>query len=265
MNKIIDFKLHSSGLDELYKLKHSHANGYEILFVHSGSGSIIIKDKLLNLTPGVIYFINGSETHCTVPDNPDGYSRSLLIMESQLVDKICRITGADFLLDTFFRKNGGISVSVQKETLKKLEEIFMQMNTVISQNKEYTTSYFTASFLNIMHLCYEDTELCPKKENGIIDNVLDYINEHLSENILLDDICQTCHISRFYLCHTFRKTLGMTISSYILSRRLSKARQLLKYSNMSISEIAENCGFTSPSYFSMVFKKELGAPPSFFR
>ena len=264
MNGIIGFKLKSFGKDNLYNLKHSH-DGYEILFVHSGSGNIIIKDKLLNLVPGAIYFINGNETHCTVPDNPESYCRSLLIMPSPLIDEICHITDSASLLNTFFKENGGTSVIPQNEHLKELDLIFEKMSSVLCENTEYKNSFFIASFLNILHLCIEDAGFRLTRENGIVKDVLNYINEHLCENILLGDICAACHVSRFYLCHTFKKSLGMTISEYILSRRLSEAKHLLQSSNLSVSEIAENCGFSSPSYFSMVFKRELGVTPSSFR
>lgn len=265
MNEIIDFKFKETGQDKLYNFKHSHEDGYEILFVHSGSGNIIIKDKILKLIPGAVYFINCCETHCSIPDRPDEYCRSLIVISSSIVDKTCKLLGSHPLISKLFSENDKMAILPNNALKRETELIFEKMHNALSSENEYISSVFVTCFLNIMHIF--STENNPQffYQSNIISSVLDYINSHISENILLDDICQACHISRFYLCHTFRKSLGITISDYILSRRISQAKKLLRSTNMSISQIAESCGFSSHSYFSMIFKKETGMSPTKFR
>ena len=265
MKTIIDFKYRYTGQDMLINSHHIHDDGYEILFVHSGSGNIVIKDKLIKLVPGNIYFIDGSQTHCTIPDNPEIYCRSLMVMQKSIIDNICKQLNSESLVDTMFKNSGSTPVVASKYDSTHAEDIFRHMNACFTNNDKYIQSVFVTSFISILNICIRDISKPPISENCITSDILNYINAHLTENILLKDICDNSHISKFYLCHTFKKNLGMTISEYILSRRISEAKRLLSETHMPISEISDNCGFSSVSYFCMMFKRKTGVSPSKFR
>ena len=82
---------------------------------------------------------------------------------------------------------------------------------------------------------------------------------------MLEDLCDRLHISRFYLCHTFKKATGMTIFDYILLMRLSKAKRLLQETQLQASEIAMQTGFSSFSYFSKKFREQEEITPLQYR
>ena len=119
--------------------------------------------------------------------------------------------------------------------------------------------------MNILYAGHSKREEQPLTTDSRVSRMLDYINKNLSQSISLDDICAHVHVSRYYLCHMFKKTVGMTVFEYILSRRLSIARRYLLDTDMTLSQIASSVGFSSFSYFSKAFREYEGMTPSKFR
>jgi signal transduction histidine kinase/DNA-binding response OmpR family regulator/ABC-type xylose transport system substrate-binding protein len=92
------------------------------------------------------------------------------------------------------------------------------------------------------------------------------VEENLSnENFNVDDICRSIGISRVQLYRKVKALLNCSITDYILSRRLKKARYLLVNESYSISEITYMVGFSTPNYFSTVFKAKYNCTPSEFK
>jgi DNA-binding response OmpR family regulator len=86
-----------------------------------------------------------------------------------------------------------------------------------------------------------------------------------NEKFTVDDICKNIGISRIQLYRKVKALLGCTITDYILSRRLQKAKYLLTNEDLSIAEITYQTGFASPTYFSTVFKGKYGCTPSEYK
>jgi len=86
-----------------------------------------------------------------------------------------------------------------------------------------------------------------------------------NENFNVDDICKAIGISRVQLYRKVKALLGCSITDYILNRRLKKAKYLLNNENYSIAEVTYMVGFSTPNYFSTVFKNKYGCTPSEFK
>lgn len=104
------------------------------------------------------------------------------------------------------------------------------------------------------------------KKNRIIDGVIAFIESNYQNNINLDDIADSCGISKEYMCYIFKKEMKQTIINFLCIERISHARkELLQYPDKKVYEVAESCGFQDPSYFGLVFKKIVGVSPEKFR
>ncbi|WP_211318933.1 substrate-binding domain-containing protein [Mucilaginibacter oryzae] len=86
-----------------------------------------------------------------------------------------------------------------------------------------------------------------------------------NENLNVDEICKTLNISRVQLYRKVKALLGCSVTDYILNRRLKKAKYLLLNEAYSIAEITYMVGFSSPNYFSTVFKTKYSCTPSEFK
>ncbi len=106
---------------------------------------------------------------------------------------------------------------------------------------------------------------------GVIEKIfLNKINVLLEKNIddssfSVEDLAKCLNISRVQLYRKVKAVLGIGISDYINNYRLEKAKEFLKTTAFSISEIAYSCGFTSPNYFSTTFKNKYSISPKDFR
>ncbi len=92
-----------------------------------------------------------------------------------------------------------------------------------------------------------------------------FIRENYGEKITLDDIANAAHISRGECCRIFRRLHRTTPFQYLTHFRLSQSIQLLSETNYSISQIAQQVGFGSSSYYTECFKKEMHCTPHKYR
>ena len=105
-----------------------------------------------------------------------------------------------------------------------------------------------------------------KKGNDIINNAVDYINEHYAdEDISLDSVAEEINISANYLSALFSNKVGLSFVEYITKKRMAKAKILLRNTSKRSGEIANEIGYKDPRYFSFVFKKNQGCTPSQYR
>ena len=98
-----------------------------------------------------------------------------------------------------------------------------------------------------------------------IGNIRAYLDQHYIEKITLEVLSETFFVDKFYLARLFKEQYGLTVISYLQQVRVTNAKKLLRFTNMSIEEIGLQCGFSELSYFSRVFKKLEGVSPSEFR
>ena len=94
---------------------------------------------------------------------------------------------------------------------------------------------------------------------------LRHLHDHYMEHISAEDIAAALCYSSSHLRHVFMKKSGKTISETLTDIRLSAAEQQLSQSELSVTQIALDCGFCDGNYFSAVFKKHKGISPKDFR
>ena len=94
---------------------------------------------------------------------------------------------------------------------------------------------------------------------------LNYINEHLTDHITLEETAKECGMSQSCFQRAFKREVGMTFNKYVNTIRISKARQLLHENSKTMSEIAFACGYTNQYHFTRTFKRFSNMPPRSFR
>ena len=94
---------------------------------------------------------------------------------------------------------------------------------------------------------------------------LEYINEHLMEQLSLEETARKCGMSVSCFQRSFKQEIGITFNKYVNLLRISKARRLLHENNKSMSEIAFACGYTNQYHFTRTFRRLMNMPPRSFR
>ncbi len=116
----------------------------------------------------------------------------------------------------------------------------------------------------ILEMCAEYIilkEMIEPENNRVITLAKEYIKSHLDTSIDIGDLCTYCGCGRTKLYKMFKSQTGTGIAHYTNELRLKKARQLLKTTKATVSEISEKCGFCDYNYFSRVYTKRYGKSP----
>lgn len=121
----------------------------------------------------------------------------------------------------------------------------------------------------IYHLT-ADSRLTREGEPEIIDttgysplakSVIDYLCTHYSDSVTLDQVSAGVGITKNYLCNAFKSSTGITILECLNLIRVRKAAELIVYSDLSLAQVAQLCGYVSVSHFNRVFAHYIGLPP----
>jgi transcriptional regulator GlxA family with amidase domain len=94
---------------------------------------------------------------------------------------------------------------------------------------------------------------------------IEYIDQNFPERITLDDLAACCHVSRRHFFRLFEQAVGVAPMEYLKKVRLQKAAEMLVTTKYNVTEVAFACGFNDSNYFSSLYHKEFGVPPSRFK
>lgn len=98
-----------------------------------------------------------------------------------------------------------------------------------------------------------------------MQNVKEYLDQHYPEQITLDGLSSVFFINKYYLTRIFKEQFGITITNYLLWVRITHAKQLLRFTDLTIEKIGQECGMKDANYFARTFKKIEGIAPSEYR
>lgn len=237
--------------------KRSSLSSYLFFIVTEGSGEFFYENTLYNVKTGDCVFVD-----C----NKEYYHRTS--------SNLWTLKWVHFFGPTMpsiynkYKERGGLPVFSPNNTLRYttlLEDIY-----AIGSSTDYVRDMKICerlvSLLScLMEDCYvsESSELPAKKKN--IAEITKYLDLNFKEKISLDELSAKFFVNKFYLTRIFKAQTGMSITDYLLTKRITYAKTLLRYSEDSLEEIGEKCGISDAGYFSKTFKKVEGITPGEYR
>lgn len=155
----------------------------------------------------------------------------------------------------------------------QLEAIAMLLLSEMKQeslgSRLYIESLVNVLSIHLLRKCTEAKPCIPPCEGGLpqhqLRQVLDYINDHLDRDIKLVDLAALLGMSQFYFSHLFKQSIGTAPYQYLLQQRIERAKQLLKQTDRSITDIALASGFSSHSHLSKQFRQFTSMTPKAYR
>lgn len=124
-------------------------------------------------------------------------------------------------------------------------------------------SIATLAEILISHILTENM-LKPDSEE-ILPKAANYIQEHLTEDLSIIKISKAINVSKSVLYKKFQNHVHCTVGEYINKKRVERAVQLLTNTSLSMEDISQKCGFSSGSYFTKIFKQNMGVTPLKFK
>ena len=118
------------------------------------------------------------------------------------------------------------------------------------------------------HLSMVSNQIVVREQNAeppVITRAKQFITDHQTEELSLEQVAKSVNTSKFYFCKMFKKTTGINFTDYLSRVRTERAKNLLLNPNLRVSEIAYEVGFQSLTHFNRVFKRILGCSPTAYR
>jgi AraC family transcriptional regulator len=165
------------------------------------------------------------------------------------------------LMPTFQVKNA------QMEAIARL--LFTESQQTPTANQLYLDSLANVLAVELLRHHATTQPLVPTYEGGLplyqLQQVLDYIDAHLTENLQLATLAQLLDLSQFHFSRLFKQSLGISPYQYLIQQRVERAQQLLQGRDRAITDIALDCGFSSSSHLSKQFRQVTGMTPTAYR
>lgn len=239
----------------------------EILLIMSEGGSFYIRNTIYPITRGSLFVLNSQDLHRSVPDPKSLYQFYSIRFYPEEVDS--------FSTDTFdilscFHNHDHFHHCIQLvgDQLDHLLKLINKMEFYLSidcsaYGKEVFIKTLLAEALVYVNFLYKTPPLVLPPDNEELSKlqpVVDYIQTHIAEDLSLDVLAQQVFLSKYYLSHRFKQVFGLSLSEYIIRRRLSNAKHLLRQ-GASVTLAGEQSGFNSNAHFIRTFVKYVGVSP----
>jgi ligand-binding sensor protein/AraC-like DNA-binding protein len=170
----------------------------------------------------------------------------------------------NYLIEESLEKN--LISEMYKNTIKNQAEIDSSALTGYTiKNIEHAKKEMSNAIINAY--IGEKTSDISKRitVSNTLKPAIEYIYEHKSENVKLDELAKVCHLSPSYFSRLFSKETGEKFPSYVSKLKIEWAKGLLEETDMHINEISDELGFSEVGYFIKIFKKYEGITPFLYR
>ena len=145
--------------------------------------------------------------------------------------------------------------------LDRLKDAYSSLKSDMPEKRYVDTLIYP--LLAMIKLAYMECE--EEKDETFINAIVRYIKQNHTQNITLDHVCKHFGCNRSKVSHSFKSQTGKSFREYLTELRLADAKALLRYSDLSVTEISYSVGFCDSNYFSGVFKKWYGISPKEYR
>lgn len=125
--------------------------------------------------------------------------------------------------------------------------------------------YLSELLSEIMVYSWKEKTNKTKIKQSLISEIKLYIDKNFEQHITLDELSNRFYINKYHLLRLFKGHYGVTISEYIQQLRISKAKNLLRFTDKKIGEIGNLCGFQDNHYFTRAFQRIEGISPSEYK
>lgn len=240
---------------------------HEIYYSISGGKQFLIDNCLYNFEPGDIFFINSFESHHLLQIDQHEHERVVIHIHLEYLKKIStENTNLNHCFSSRVSKYSNkcsLSANEQKRFMYLIHELSSESNYG-QELLDFSTFLKMMVFLNEIYMrsdSSEKKELSPSgKRYEQFNNILSYINQHLSEDLTIQGLATHFYLSASYLCKIFKQETGTTINKYITAQRITLAKSLLT-DGYSVTDTCNACGFRDYSNFLKTFTRIVGISP----
>lgn len=246
---------------------HSH-NCFEIYYQMSGGRNYFIEDKFYSTKKGDVLIIAPGTKHKTTYAGIKSYHRFCLYFKPDFLSDFNQFSKMIRLLNDIDKY---VIIELGSNEIEKVEFLLFNM---LEEFNAHPQNYILNLELMLKelivrldryHYATEVDKVNSPNMYRIISDVCLYLQMNYKQDIKLENLAENFRLSSFYLSRKFKEITKYSIPQYINNIRLEFSKELLKNTNNTVTEIANEMGYGSSSHFARVFKKYLGSTPQQYR
>ncbi len=242
-----------------------HHDFYEVYYFLAGQVTYQIEGRMYELRPGDIVLINSRELHqAIIKDLKVPYERIVLWLHPAFIRSLStELTNLGSCFEMPNHKN------VLRLDIDGQQQVRGILNRLLglAEFKGFGHDIFYKTYLTELLLILNQATLqnnqrgrVEVQRNRLIESVIGYIENHLDEEIPIDNLAEVFFLSKFHLCREFKVQTGTTLHRFITQKKLILAKELI-LQHMPITEVYQQSGFGDYSNFFRAFRNEYNMTP----
>lgn len=271
-------QMDTNELDENYQVDpHTH-HMLEISCIKGGEGVYEIGDKSFQLTQGDVVILGNNEYHRIVVGKGQQLVNLVAHFEPQFIWNTLSHDIDYQFLRIFYEKDDTFPNRLDRDNpaTKEIFQLLLDIESEYGGRLPAKELMIKVRLMNIFALLVRNFDFHSKSPvaqgalrvgKGLEEmaRVMEYIQNNISAEITLESLAEIACMAPTYFSAHFKKWNGVSPFNYIASRRVQNAIEYIRTSSMSMTEIAQTCGFNTSANFNKTFKKITGYPPSHYR
>lgn len=238
-----------------YYTERENLPSYLMKFTLSGKGTLKYADKTYTLEKGDLFFIDCMDYQHYYTESDEPWEMDWIHFQGPNVDKFYQ----EYL------KNGTHCFHTDSLRIHEIILQILSLQTHTNARTEYAISVKIHELLN--ELVIQKNQLTFEEEDipDYIQKLQIFLDEHYREKITLDFLEKKYMVNKYQLNKEFSKYIGVPPNDYLITNRINRSKNLLRFTNASINEIAYEIGIENVPYFCRLFKTKTGMTPVGFR
>lgn len=241
---------------------HNH-DFIEFTYVLQGTCEHNFNGTISTIKPGEAFLLVPTDNHQYLKNYSNDFLHRDIIFTYDYFRDFCSAY-SETLYDDILKKKYSLHFTMDMNTISNIENIIP--NILLNKNPEtaeIATKAITFYILNaiINNTLFKQNQSRPEW----LTQILFFMHSTESLNVPLNVFLKTIPYSQGYLCHQFKKKMGITMTEYFNNQKISWAKNLLTTTSLSIEKICEKIGFNNLSHFYDLFKKQYGVTPTKIR
>lgn len=256
-----------------YSMHSAHAHSYfELYYLVSGECNFFLYNNVYHMESGSMVFIPADTLHKTTYLDGKAHERVYIEFTLDYASEIIQAIGLErfenLLYNNFF--------TVPSQFIRIVDHIY----AMLIREKQHSDSFSECAIKNLFQQLLillmrsfdkpleQNTALISSPVQVLdetIQNAMNYISKNFSQNITLDLVAQKLHLNASYFSKKFKSINGFGFKEYLNTIRINHSEKLLLETNLSITEIAFQCGYQNSNYFGDAFKHLNKISPTEFR
>ena len=259
------FRLDHKKQDEVFTMQHTHCHDhYELYYLFSGERYYLLEDRIYRILQGDLVFIPPNMVHQTAEGGTGTHERVVVYFTEPFLSDVCpdQQQRRD-LLGCFSHEVKAMRVAGPRQAC--VEDLLRRMLREERSDRPYSLLYQKALLMQLLIFTvrnrHDQKEQYFRPESPLhrrVHKIVGYIHRNCHLSLSLETIAREFYISPYYLSRVFKQVTGLRLVEYINSVRVREAQELLRNSDLTVSQIAETVGYGSQTHFGRSFKRVTG-------